>query len=121
MALDTEQISAGNVTATQIEAAYEPLNEKTDEFEFCVLDFVSGVLAVAGIEDEATFTRSQIVNRQEEVEMFLSAAEYLDEEYLTEKILTLLGDGDKVDEVVKRKIAEETKRFSSGNANKVFE
>ena len=33
MALDTEQIAAGNVTATQIEAAYEPLNEKTDELE----------------------------------------------------------------------------------------
>lgn len=29
MALDTEQIAAGQVTATQIEVAYEPLNEKS--------------------------------------------------------------------------------------------
>lgn len=111
MALDTEQIAAGNVTATQIEAAYEPLNEKVDEFEFCVLDFVSGILALAGIDDKATFTRSKIVNRQEEVEMLVSAAEYLDEEYVTEKILTLFGDGDKIEEIATRKIAERADRY----------
>lgn len=119
MALDTEQIAAGNVTATQIEAAYEPLNQKTDEFEFCVIEFINGILAVAGIEDTPTFTRSQIVNRQEEVEMLLSAGEYLDREYITEKILTLLGDADKVEEVLKRMDEEAAGRYSvvgAGNA-----
>ena len=104
MALDTEQIAAGAVTATQIKAAYEPLNEKADEFEFCLIEFINGILAIAGIEDNATFTRSQIVNRQEEVEMLVAAGTYLDDEYITEKILTLLGDGDKFEELQKRKI-----------------
>ena len=121
MALDVSILSAGSVTATQIISAYEPINQKTDNFEFCVTQFILGILALANIEDEPSFSRSQMSNQSEAIETLLSAAEYLDEEYLTEKILTLLGDGDKVDEVVKRKIAEETKRFSSGNANKVFE
>jgi SPP1 family phage portal protein len=113
MALDTEQIAAGNVTATQIEAAYEPLNQKTDEFELCLHEFIDGILAVAGIEDVATFTRSQIANRKEEIEMLLTSGEYLDSEYITEKILTLLGDGDKVEEILQRKGAEEINRFGT--------
>jgi hypothetical protein len=112
MALDTEQIAAGQVTATQIEAAYEPLNQKTDEFELCLHEFINGILAVAGIEDVATFTRSQIVNRKEEIETLLTSGEYLDSEYITEKILTLLGDGDKVEEILQRKDAEEIDRYS---------
>jgi hypothetical protein len=113
MALDTEQIAAGNVTATQIEAAYEPLNQKTDEFELCLHEFINGILAVAGIEDVATFTRSQIVNRKEEIETLLTSGEYLDSEYITKKILTLLGDGDKVEEILRRKGAEEINRFGT--------
>ena len=113
MALDTEQIAAGNVTATQIEAAYEPLNQKTDEFELCLHEFINGILAVAGIEDTATFTRSQIVNRKEEIETLLTSGEYLDSEYITEKVLTLLGDGDKVEEILQRKGAEEIDRYGS--------
>lgn len=113
MALDTEQIAAGNVTATQIEAAYEPLNEKADEFELCVHEFINGILAVAGIDDTATFTRSQIVNRQEEVQMLVTAGDYLGSEYVTEKILTLLGDADKVEKVIQGVQSEEIDRFST--------
>jgi SPP1 family phage portal protein len=113
MALDTEQIAAGNVTATQIKAAYEALNEKTDEFEMCLHDFINGILAVAGIEDTATFTRSQIVNKQEEIETLITAAPYLGEEYVSEKILTLLGDIDRAEEIAQKIVSEETRRFST--------
>lgn len=111
MALDTEQIAAGNVTATQIMAAYEPLNEKTDEFEYCVLEFINGILSIAGIEDNATFTRSQIVNRQEEVQMLVLAQESLGRNYVTEKILSLLGDADKTEQVLQDVQAEEINRY----------
>ena len=39
------------------------------------------------------------------------AAEYLDDEYVTTKILTLLGDADKSREVLKRKDAEASDRY----------
>ena len=109
MALDTEQIAAGQVTATQIEAAYEPLNEKTDEFELCIHEFINGILAIAGIEDTATFKRSQIVNRKEETEMLLLASEYLDDETILRKLPFLTED--EIQGILQRKDAEEVNRF----------
>lgn len=110
MALDTEQIAAGNVTATQIEAAYEPLNEKADEFELCLHEFINGILAVAGIEDTATFKRSQIVNRTEETSMILMCAEYLDDETILRKLPFLTED--EIEGILQRKDAEEINRYS---------
>lgn len=110
MALDTEQIAAGQVTATQIEAAYEPLNEKTDEFELCIHEFINGILAIAGIEDTATFKRSQIVNRKEETEMLILASEYLDDETILRKLPFLTED--EIEGILQRKDAEEVDRFA---------
>lgn len=111
MALKVQDLSSGNKTATEITAAYEPINQKTDQFEYQVTEFINGILALAGIEDEPTYTRSQMSNQSETLEMVLQAAEYLDDEYVTTKILTLLGDADKVQEVLKRKDAEAADRY----------
>lgn len=112
MALNTEAIANGAVTATQIRAAYEPLNSKTDDFEYCVIDFVKGILKLAGIEDDPTFTRSVIINTSEEIQNVIQSANYLDEEYVTRKILDILGDGDQADRVLERKDAENMERFN---------
>lgn len=111
MALDVEIISAGNITATQIEAAYEPLNQKTDEFEMCVIDFISGILALAGIEDKPTFTRSQISNRSEKLQNLLQSAEYIDSDTITEQVLILLDMGDKYEDVITKLTEQETGRL----------
>ena len=111
MALKVQDLSAGNKTATEIAAAYEPINQKTDQFEYCVTEFINGILELAGIEDEPSYTRSQMSNQGELLEMVLQCAEYLDDEYVTTKVLTLLGDSDKVSEVLKRKDAEAADRY----------
>lgn len=116
MALRVQDLSAGNKTATEITAAYEPINQKTDQFEYQVTDFIQGILELAGIDDEPTYTRSQMSNQSEMLEMVLQCAEYLDDEYVTTKILTLLGDADKVDEVLKRKDAEAADRYKQQEA-----
>ena len=116
MALKVQDVSAGSVTATQIQAAYEPINQKTDQFEYQVTEFINGILALAGIEDEPTYTRSQMSNQSETLEMVLQCAEYLDDEYVTTKILTLLGDADKAQEVLKRKDAEAAERYKQQEA-----
>ena len=116
MALKVQDVSAGSVTATQIQAAYEPINQKTDQFEYQVTEFIRGILALAGIEDEPTYTRSQMSNQSELLEMVLQCAEYLDDEYVTTKILTLLGDADKAQEVLKRKDAEAADRYKQQEA-----
>ena len=112
MALKVQDVSAGSVTATQIVAAYEPINQKTDQFEYCVTEFINDILELAGIEDEPTYTRSQMSNQTEIIGNVLQAAEYLDSEYITRKILTVLGDADKVEEIMKRLQAEEIDRYS---------
>ena len=53
MELRVDDIAAG-ATNDQIQAAYEPLNQKTDKFEYQVTDFIQRILALAGIEDEPT-------------------------------------------------------------------
>ena len=50
-------------------------------------------------------------NQSELLDMVLQCAEYLDDEYVTTKILTLLGDADKVQEVLRRKDAEAADRY----------
>lgn len=111
MALNTENIASGAATATQIRAAYEPINSKADEFEYCVIDFLRGILAVAGIEDEPTFTRSVMVNTQEEIQTIVQAAQYLPDDYVTTKIVTILGDADKAEELLKEQDAENMERL----------
>ena len=111
MAFDPQSIVSGSTVQAQIRAAYEPLNEKTDEFEYQVIEFIKGILAVAGLDDEPTFTRSMLVNASEEITTVLQAASHLDEEYITKKILTILGDADQFEEVMKRKDAEDLDRM----------
>ena len=114
MALNTYDIANGAVTATQIEAAYEPLNEKLDGFEAEISDFIARLLTVAGASDEPTYTRSIIVNKTEDINTLVNAALYLDDEYLTEKIMTLMGDKDKVEDILKQKAAEDVQRMTGG-------
>lgn len=106
-ALDTKNIANGAITATQIKASYENLNLKTNQFEFYVIDFINDILNLAGIEDNPTFTRSVIVNNQEELQLVIQAAQFLDQEYITRKVLTLLGDGDQAEEILQRMIEQE--------------
>ena len=115
MALNIDDIKGGADTATHIRAAYEPMNSKADQFEYCITDFIKGILFVAGIDDTPTFTRSYIINVQEEVGTVLEASQYLSDEYVTSKILTLLGDADKIDEVLKEVEESEYDRLNGGN------
>lgn len=111
MALNVSNISSASVTATQIEAAYEPLNNKADAWEYQVIEFIKGLIAVIGIEDDPSFTRSKIVNQGEEIEKVLSAAEYFDDEFIVKRICNILGCPDEADDILRRKDAEETKRY----------
>ncbi len=99
MALDVKEIAGGAATATQIRAAYEPLNQKTSKFEYQVTDFLRGVLALAGVDDEPTYRRDTIVNAEEEISNILQAAQYLDDETVTRQsggVRGLVGDAETI-------------------------
>lgn len=112
MALDVRNIASGAATATQIEAAYEPMLIKSNLLEGQVTEFIMNLMDLLGIKDEApSYQRDTIVNKNEEVQTVLSAAEHLSDEYVTKKILSILGDIDQVDEVMKQRLKEEAGRY----------
>ena len=111
MALDTRDIANGATTATQIRASYEPLNTKTDLYEYQVRKFLTEILALAGIEDEPSFSRSTIVNAQEEITSLIQGAQYLSADYVTKKLLTILGDVDIADTVIQQMDLENMQRL----------
>ena len=118
MALDTKALaSGGSVVTAVIKAAYEPLDSKCNGYEYQVKEFIRGILALAGIEDNATFTRSKIINAQEEISTVLTASNYLSDEYITKKILTLLGDGDQAEKMLDEMEQNEIDQFNDKTQN----
>ena len=110
MALDTDKISASNITATAIEASYENLTLKCDGFESCVVDFIDALLQLLGIEDAPTFKRSKIVNMTEDTQMVLSASQFLDNETILKHLPFL--NHDEIDEIMQKNLQEEMDRFA---------
>ena len=109
MALDTDKISAGNITATAIEASYENLSLKCDSYEMCVVDFINGILKLIGVNDAPTFKRSRIVNMSEDTQMVLQAAQYLDTETIINHLPFL--NIDETQEILARIRGEEGRRY----------
>jgi SPP1 family phage portal protein len=113
MALNVQDIITGATTATQIRAAYELLTEKCDRFEYFIRDFIDKILFLADTSDEEpTFTRSFVINKEEEIRSIVEAASYLSDDYVTKKILTILGDIDLADSVVNAVKADALGRLS---------
>ena len=71
------------------------------------------LLKLLGIEDERTYQPDTIVNKTEEIQVAMAAAEYLSEEYMTEKVLTIMGDIDRIKKVKAQRLREETKRYET--------
>lgn len=88
------------------------MNSKTDLLEYQVTDAIKRILALVGIDDEPTYTRSMIINQQETITNLVSAAEYLSSDYITRKILETLGDIDSVEDVLAQKVNEDVSRFN---------
>ena len=78
--VNVSQLSAQQRTATEIEAAFEPMNEEADAFEYQLIEYIQQILSVIGVDDVPRFQRSQLHNQKEIVEMLVSLAEILDVE-----------------------------------------
>lgn len=114
-AFDTKEIYSGNITATAIETAYSNLDKKAGRYETCVNDFIKGILFLAQIDDNPTFTISKTTNKSEEIDIVLKAAQsqYLSDSYVTKKLLTILGDIDQYDAVMQEMTETEATRYEN--------
>lgn len=115
-AFDSSAVTASNQSATAIQASYVPLDLKADNFEPYVSEFIEGILKIAGIDDEPSYTRNRIINKMEETQTYLMGAQYVTSDYLTRKLLTVWGDADMVDEILKQQAEEDLGRFG-GDVN----
>lgn len=110
MALNVNQISAGNITATAIQASYEPLNNKTDSFEYCVRVAINELLKLIN-KTEVTFyfRRSMLANQTEVTQMVMSASNYLDRETILKKLPFV--ENDEIENILLNLDKEEAGRF----------
>lgn len=109
-ALDVHAVAAG-ATNDHIDAAYQPMDEEADDFEFQVSAFIKQLLKLIGIEDEPLYKRNRNNNMTEQTNMILSASEYLDQETILNKLPFVTVD--EVKEILKRRDAEDMDRFNA--------
>ena len=89
--LDVHTVAAG-ATNDHIDAAYQPMDEEADDFEFQVIECVQQILSLIGIEDTPIFKRNRISNQKEQVDMVIAEAPYLDDETILQKLPNISPD-----------------------------
>lgn len=108
--LDVHTIAAG-ATNDHIDAAYQPMDEQADDYEFQIIEFVRQLLNLLGLPDETPiFKRNRISNQNEQTQMILSAAEYLDDETIIRKLPFITVD--EVADILEAKKIEVENRYS---------
>jgi len=118
-AFNPEDVAAGQITATQINAAYQPMDEEADDFEYQVIEFVQHILALQGIEAMPQFKRNRIANQTEQVTNLVQMASYLDDQTFLE--LCPLITPDMVPEILARRDAEGDVRFDDMKDGEISE
>lgn len=107
--MDAASIAAGNKTATEINSAYQSMEDKADDYEDEIGKCVKQILALQGIDDYPQFNRNRISNQYEQVQMVMLEAEYLDEETVLNKLPNITPD--EVEGIMQRKGEQERSRF----------
>lgn len=104
-AFDVTDISSRQATATEIEAAYEPMDEEADAFEYEVIEFVQQILSLMGIEGVPSFKRSRVANLKDQTDTVMMAADVLDKETIIRKLPFITVD--EVDDILSRLDAQD--------------
>lgn len=110
--VDVHAIAAAS-TNDHIDAAYQPMDEEADDFEYQIIEFVQQVLALMGIKDMPVFKRNRVSNVKEQVETVIMEAPYLDDETILKKLPNITVD--EVPDILARRDAEGQNRFGMGN------
>lgn len=84
--VNVEALSASAKTATEIRAAYQPMDDKCGDFEYFLIDAIQSILSLAGIDDEPSFKWNRIANQTEETNMIMTAATVLGDELTLKKL-----------------------------------
>lgn len=110
-AFNPADVAAGNVTATQIRAAYQAQDEEADAFEYQIIEAVQQILALQGLEGTPQFSRNRIANQLEEVNMVVAEAAWLDDETVLDLLPNITPDMKEA--IMERKDVQDAQRLQS--------
>lgn len=68
-ALNVVDISAAQKTATEIDAAYQPLDDAADDFEYQMIAGIQKLLKLIGSDETPTFKRNKVSNQLEQAQL----------------------------------------------------
>lgn len=117
-ALDVHAVAAG-ATNDHIDAAYQPMDEEADDYEYQVIEFIQQILTLMDIEDTPVFKRNRISNQTEQVDMVIKEADYLDDETILRKLPNITVD--EVSEILARKDQQDASRIQEEVPEEVIE
>ena len=100
---------AAGATNDHIDAAYQPMDEEADDFEYQVIKAVRGILAIIGVDDVPVFQRNRLSNRMEQTQMVMMSANYLDDETIIKKLPFITPD--EVDGILAKKEEKDQAMF----------
>jgi hypothetical protein len=114
--LDVHTVAAG-ATNDHIEAAYQPMDEQADDYEYQLIECIQQLLKLAGqAQVQPIFKRNRIANQREMVEMLMLSAEYLDEETIVSKLPFISPD--EIQQILERRDAEMQSRLKRETAQR---
>ena len=108
-ALDVTVLQGGQKTATEIMAAYMPVDLKADMYEYELVEFVQSILELLGIDDTPRFKRNRVINETELIQNVLMKADRLDDE----TVLSELGyEPEQAEEIIRKREDQANARYS---------
>lgn len=110
-ALDVHTVAAG-ATNDHIDAAYQPMDDKAADFEYCVGEAIHQILAIQGIDDSPVFKRRRISNQKEQVDMLVAESPWLDQATVLRHLPNI--DASEIAAIMEATMAEEASSFMEG-------
>lgn len=112
-ALDVHAVAAG-ATNDHIDAAYQPMDDRASDFEYCVGEAIHQILAIQGIDDSPVFKRRRVSNQMEQVQMVMLEAPYLDQATVLRHLPNI--DASEIAAILEAQEAEEAAMMGVGAA-----
>ena len=107
-ALDVHAVAAG-ATNDHIDAAYQPMDDRAADFEYCVGEAIHQILAIQGIDDSPVFKRRRISNQKEQVDMLVAESPWLDQATVLRHLPNI--DASEIASIMEATRAEEASSF----------
>ena len=110
-ALDVHTVAAG-ATNDHIDAAYQPMDDRASDFEYCIGEAIHQILAIQGLDDSPVFKRRRISNMKEQVDMVAVEAQWLDQATILRHLPNI--DASEIAAIMEATMAEEASLFLEG-------